>query len=162
MKKTYFIALERAEKPFVSWLSVGSFTPTEFENSDYNKNPLVRAEDEIPSYAFGVSTVHIVDRRLVARDAAEMAIYEEEYNIKIALFNNRNRIGDINGSSFNFDGNDFPMDEVSRLYYSMIALSVDDYSIQTMSGSKYALRDTSKNDFLRAYYTKLLLISKHI
>ena len=162
MKETYFIAIALANKPFVTFNSVGSFTPAEFAASVYATNGLVVKESELPSQAFGVCSKKIVSGNLVDRDPAEMEILRAEYEVYLALKAEPAKIFDINKASFTFDGNDFPMDEVSRLYY----LSIDKKQpatsqIKTMQNVKYQLDAVDIDDFMSEYYAKLLLLSKH-
>lgn len=162
MKETYFSAIELVEKPYLTFQSIGMFTPAEFAASDYADDPLVIKESEVPDYAFGVCTSKIVAGELVARTAGEMAVFEAEYNIIVGVKSEAARIGSINSNSFTYDGNDFPMDEVSRLYYLSIEKTTPSSAkIRTMANVEYALDSVNISAFLTAYYDKLWLISKH-
>lgn len=164
MKKTYFNAISLIDKPFISWQSVGSFTPTEFATSEYADDPLVIPEDEIPfPYSvFGVCPKKIVAGVLEDRTPAEMAVFETEYNIVIGLKSDAARIVSINNDKFTYDGNEFPMDEVSRLFYETMAkLTAVPYKIRTMENTEYALEAANIVAFLEEYYKKLITISKH-
>jgi hypothetical protein len=162
MKQRYYSAIALREKPFVSFGGIGSFTAEEFEASAYADDPLVVAQSELPGYSFGVCNAKIVAGELVNRTPAEMAVFEAEYTKEVSLKSERRKIDTINDGFFTFDGNDFPMDEVSRLYY----LSIDKKQpatsqIKTMQNVKYQLDAVDIDDFMSEYYAKLLLLSKH-
>ena len=162
MKETYFIAIALTVKPFVTFNSVGSFTPAEFAASVYATNGLVVKESELPSQSFGVCSKKIVAGNLVDRDPAEMEILRAEYEVYLALKAEPAKIFDINKASFTFDGNDFPMDEVSRLYYLAIEKKLPASSeLKNMQNVKYQLDAADINDFMSEFYAKLLLLSKH-
>lgn len=160
---TYFIAKTIAEKPLIYFTSVGDFTDEEFENSPYFGNGLIVKETDIKPYQFGVYPDKIVSGALRARTTLEMTGYQTIYEIENGLKLESSRIKDINTSSFTFDGNDFPMDEVSRLFYLAIEKRTPTNSkIRTMANVAYTLSDTDINDFLDAYYAKLLTVSQHV
>jgi hypothetical protein len=162
MKETYFSAIALVEKPFVTFNSIGYFTPAEFAASPYSSDPLVIKESDVPDYAFGVCTAKIVAGELVNRTAGEMAVFETEYNIIIGVKSEAARIDSINASSFTYDGKDFPMDAVSRIFYDTLAVVIPAVSkIRTMTNEAYTLADVDVPAFITAYRTKLLLISKH-
>ena len=165
MKQTYFNAIALRDKPFISWKSVGSFTPAEFAVSEYADDPLVIPEDEVPFpyNVFGVCPKKIVSGVLEDRTPSEMAVFEAEFTIASTIGGNRNKIQTVEKSYFTYDGKNFPMDEASRLFYACIDKLRDDHHILTILGEDYFLinEDTNIDDFILAYYTKLLLLTKH-
>ena len=163
MKKTYYSAIVHAEKPFISWNSVGSFTTAEFKASEYADDPLVVSEDRIPNpiNVFGVCPLKIVSGVLEDRTPGEMAVFEAEYNIEISLKSERLKIKTINDSFFVFDEKSFPMDEVSRLFYIAISQFGDDQKIKTIDNALYLLSGEKILPFMTAFFTKLLSLSKH-
>ncbi len=162
MKETYYIAIALVEKPFVSFASVGSFTPAEFAASIYATNGLVVKESDLPSQAFGVCSKKIVSGNLVDRDPAELLILRDEYDIYLGLKAEPAKIFDINKESFTYDDTDFPMDEVSRLFYMAIEKTTPTNSkIKTMENLKYDLEAANVPAFMAEFWAKLLLISKH-
>ena len=163
MKKTYFNAIELTNKPFISWMSVGTFTLEEFRASEYADDPLIIPEDEIPFpyNVFGVCPKKIVGGVLENRTPAEMAGFEAEFNIQVSVKSERLKIEYINNDKFTYEDNDFPMDEVSRLFYSCIERTAENYKIKTMVNTVFSLTDAKRADFVAAFYEKLLSISKH-
>lgn len=162
MKERYFSAIALVDKPFVSFAGIGSFTPEEFEASPYYDDPLVVSQSRLPGYSFGVCNQKIVAGELVNRTPAEMVIFEAEYNLAMSLKSERAKIDIIREASFTYDETDFPMDEVSRLYYLAIEKKLPATSqIKTMQNVKYQLNAVDIDDFMSEYYAKLLLLSKH-
>lgn len=158
----YYKAYEIDDKPFVTWNGVGVFnTPEDFEDSQWGDDPLVVSATDIVAQ-YGVYTKHIVGGALVAWTAPELLIFRDEYNINRAVIGESLRIGDVNKGTFTYDGNDFPMDEVSRLFYVAIENNAPSSSkIRTMENTAYDLDAADINAFMTAYYAALLLISKH-
>ncbi|WP_264522132.1 hypothetical protein [Flavobacterium sp. N1994] len=163
MKQTYFNAIALANKPFISWISVGSFTPAEFAASEYADDPLIIPEDEVPFpyNVFGVCPKKIVSGVLEDRTPAEMAVFEAEWIIENSLKLERTKKQGIDDNKFSYDGQYFPMDEVSRLFYLAIEKNRGNTKIKTMSNTLYSLLDGDIDDFLAAYYSRLLTISQH-
>ena len=158
----YYKAYEIDDKPFVTWNGVGVFnTPEDFEDSQWGDDPLVVSATDIVAQ-YGVYTKHIVGGALVAWTAPELLIFRDEYNINRAVIGESLRIGDVNKGTFTYDGNDFPMDEVSRLFYACIEKTTPSTSkLRTMASTAYALSDANIAAFMTAYYEHLLLITKH-
>ncbi|WP_264520401.1 hypothetical protein [Flavobacterium sp. N1994] len=163
MKKTYFSAISRPDKPFISWNSVGNFTPTEFAASEYADDPLIISEDDLPNpiNVFGVCPLKIVSGVLEDRTPGEMAVFETEYNIIMGVKSERLKKQAIDDDKFTYDGQQFPMDEVSRLFYLAIEKNRGNSKIKTMSNTLYSLLDANIDAFLAAYYSRLLTISQH-
>lgn len=162
MKEIYFLAKPFEGKPFVTFSSVGFFTPTEFANSAFFGNTLVVKESSLPAYQFGVCTSRIVGGVLVPFTAEEMIVFRDEYAVIVSLNNEKAKIFDINKESFTYDDTDFPMDEVSRLFYMAIEKTTPENSrIKTMENLKYDLEAANIPAFMAEFWTKLLLIAKH-
>lgn len=162
MKETYFSAISLVDKPFVSFDSIGNFTLEEFAASPYASDPLIVKRSEVPNYAFGVCTAKIVGGVLVNRTPAEMAVFEAEYNVIMGVRSEAARIGTINLEKFTYDSNEFPMDEVSRLFYLAMEKNAPvSHKVRTMANTEYALDSGDIGAFLDAFYARLLLISKH-
>ena len=164
MKETYFIAISLTEKPFVSFMSVGSFTPAEFAASIYATNGLVVKESELPAQAFGVCSKKIVGGNLVDRDPAELLVLRDEYDVYLSLKSEPAKIFDINKATFTYDDYQFPMDEVSRLFYLSLATMTPlpaIVEIKKMDATKYTLGAEFVPGFLNVYYTRLYEVSKH-
>lgn len=162
MKNRYYQAISKVEKPFISWLSVGDYTEEEFAASSYSTDPLVVKEADVPPYNFGVSTVKIVSRELVPYSPAEMAVFEAEFLVLNKLKSNRQSLDVLELSSFDYDGQSFPMDTASRLFYSAFEKTRGNQKLMTMTGALYNLNDSSTNidDFLAAYYLKLKIVTQ--
>lgn len=157
----YYLAIKQDSYPFIRWTEVAQFeTIEDFNKSEWASNPLVKEKADIIQ-VFGTYSYHIVDGEFVDRTEENMAELQKDFDAKNALDSNINKIESINSDSFRFDRNEFPMDEVSRLFYAMIAVKPNDYSIQTMDYSKYDLSSENNTDFLKAYQDKLLSISRH-
>lgn len=149
MKRFKAIGLDH--KPYLHW--AGTNEPL---------GALVVNEVDVPAYIYGVSPWYIVDGELVERTTLEMEAFEDEYNIQIGVKSEALRLESINKESFTYDSNDFPMDEVSRLFYTAIEkTSPANSKIRTMNNTAYNLADTDISSFMASYYEKLLLISKH-
>lgn len=78
----YFKAIELREKPFIQWDSV-AFSLQELQDLKLKDDPLVLAEDKIPTFQFGVCPLQIVDGELVERSVEDMEKFEREYNLLI-------------------------------------------------------------------------------
>lgn len=161
MKTRYYQAISKVEKPFISWLSVGDYTAEEFAESDYADDPLVVTEADVPPYNFGVSTVKIVAGELVNYSPAEMAVFEAEFLIIDKLKSNRQSLDVLETSSFDYDGQSFPMDQASRLFYTAFEKVLGNQKLMTMSAELYTLVEADITAFMTAYYTQLRLITKH-
>lgn len=74
----YFKAIELKEKPFIQWDSV-AFSLQELQDLKLEDDPLVLAEDKIPTFQFGVCPLKIEDGQLVKRTLEEMDKYAKEY-----------------------------------------------------------------------------------
>lgn len=158
----YYKAFETASKPYVIWCGVGNFVTTAaFEASPFYEDPMVVPATSIVSQD-GVFTLHIVSGVLVAWTASELSNFRDENNIIKGLRTDAQRINAINNDKFTYDGNDFPMDEVSRLFYACIEKTAPSTSkLRTMANTAYALSDANIAAFMTAYYEHLLLITKH-
>ncbi|MGV9003945.1 hypothetical protein [Flavobacterium sp.] len=157
----YYKAYETANKPFVTWCGVGSFATTEaFEASRYYGDPLVVPQTSIVAQD-GVFTLHVVSGVLVAWTAPELTAWRTETNIEKALRSESQRIVSINNDKFTYDGKEFPMDEVSRLFYKTLEVIAPSSSkIRTMANTAYDLNSTDIVAFMLAYRNRLLIISK--
>lgn len=158
----YYKAYEIAEMPYIIWNGIGNFvTPEAFADSDYGDDPLVKAEVDIV-LEFGVYAERIVAGELVPWNATEINNFRDAYNIKRGVAGEALRIGSINSNSFTYDSKEFPMDEVSRLFYTSIEkVSPSSSKIRTMENTAYDLDAADIAAFMAAYYAKLLLITKH-
>jgi hypothetical protein len=158
----YYEGIQLIKYPWIQWQEVAEFETTEaFEASDWADNPLVKAKSDIVQ-VFGAYAYRIVDGEFVDRTEAELAEQESEYVIKNALLSDRNRLQSINDNSFTYDSNEFPMDEVSRLFYETMAkLEPISSKIRTMENTEYALEAANIPAFINEYYKKLLNITKH-
>ena len=159
--KEYFIAIELPYKPFMRYQSIGKFTDEEFEESDYFNNPLVFDETTEPAYQFNVCSQHIVAGEIVDFTPAELAVFEAEYLISDKLKSNRLSLDVLETSSFYYDGQSFPMDQASRLFYTAFEKVLGNQKIMTMSAELYTLVEADITAFMTAYYTQLRLITKH-
>ena len=159
--KQYFIAIALAAKPFMRYQSIGYFTDAEFEASEYFENPLVFDETDEPNYQFGVCSHHIVSGEIVAFTPAELVVFEAEYLISDKLKSNRQSLDVLETSSFDYDGQSFPMDHASRLFYTAFEKVLGNQKLMTMSAELYTLVEADIPAFMTAYYTQLRLITKH-
>lgn len=158
----YFKGIQLLQYPWVMFYKVAEFaTDEDFEESEWATDPLVKREPDIIQ-VFGAYSYRIVDGEFVDRTEEELEIQESDYLIKNALAVDRNRIQTISDSSFTYDSNDFPMDEVSRLFYTtMEKIKPASNKIRTMANTAYALNAVDIPAFMDEYYKKLITISKH-
>ena len=157
----YFKGIQLLKYPWVMFYMVAEYeTPEEFESSEWASDPLVKLESDIEQ-VFGTYSYHIVDGEFVDRTESEMIMIEENYNAAMALKTDANRILDINGNVFTYDNKEFPMDEVSRLFYIAIKESATNHKVRTTSNEAYALNEGDRAAFYAAYIAKLLSITKH-
>lgn len=145
-----YIAVPIDTKPFIVWVSTN--LPAE---------GLVVEQVNVPAPVYGVCPLKIVDGELVERTAPEMATFETEYNIEQAMKANVQRLPSINAETFLYDGKQFPMDEVSRLFYTAMEKVGGNQKIMTIDNQLYNLLDASIPAFMAAFYSRLLNISKH-
>jgi len=157
----YFKALEVVQKPFIFWQLVAS-SVTELEALGLDDDPLVIQETDIPEFTYLVCPLKIVDGELVDRTVPEMEAFEAEYQVQTVISESKNKVSDLTTETFTFDGNDFFMDETSRLFYQAIDKVRGNQKVLTTLGATYTLLDASTNidDFLAAYYSKLRLVTK--
>ena len=78
----YFKAIGLEEKPFMQWDSV-AFSLQELQDLKLEDDPLVLAEDKIPTFQFGVCPLQIVEGELVERSKEDMERFEKDYNTQI-------------------------------------------------------------------------------
>lgn len=157
----YYKAYEISTKPFIQWHSV-AFSLQELTNLGLDDDPLVLPEDEVPLTEFGVYPIKIESGELVTRSTTEMDAFRDEWNIVIEKNNFSKKLENVNAETFTFDGHDFMMDDVSRLFYHAIDKVRGNQKILTAAGATYTLTDSATNidDFLAAYYSKLHLTIK--
>ena len=139
-----FKAIELEQKPFITWLS-----------TDEPLGALVVREEDVPDYIFGVCPWKIVDGELVARDSSEMELFEEEYLIKQRVDTQAQKIIDVNNATFTFGTNEFPMNEVARLHYSMIDKTRPESVLVTSLDGAVRIDTYQIDDFMEAYYDEL-------
>ncbi len=159
----YYLGYELETKPFVGFIQVAKST-AELTALGLATNPLVVTQLSLPSYEFGVCTWKIVDGEFVERGEVEMREHENAWELRMAVFTNTKKIDDVNTGYFIYDGKTFPMDEASRLFYACIEKLGSDHHILTTSGEDYFLvnEDDHIANFMTAYYSKLLELTKHI
>lgn len=152
----YFKALEIATKPLIIWNLVAS-TTAEYESLGFDSDPLVLEETEIPAFLYGVCPLKIVAGELVDRTVPEMEVFQDEFEVKTAIADFRLKVSDLNTETFTYDGNEFMMDEASRIYYQAIDKVRGNQKILTAAGATYTLLDASTNidNFLAAYHFQL-------
>lgn len=157
----FFKAFEQIGKPFITWHEWAKDIVELTEMGEFD-NPLIVGEDYIPEYLYGVCPWKIEAGELVERTEIEMTSYEDDYIIETAKIDFFTKLLDVNSETFTYDGNEFMMDEVSRIYYQAIDKVRGNQKILTSVGSTYTLLDTATNidDFLAAYYIKLHLTIK--
>lgn len=158
----YFKATEVAFKPFIFW-NPAADSLAELEALELEADPLILPESEVPDNLYGVCPLKIVSGELVERTVGEMSDFSDEWDIAEALKANVNRLPNINASTFIHDGKEFPMDEVSRLFYHAIDKVRGNQKIMTVANEQYNLMDTTTliDDFLDSYHAKLIEITKH-
>lgn len=146
-----FKAVELPHKPFIQW-----------DSTDDPLGDLVVEQEDIPTFIYGVYTWKIVDGELVERDDPEMLAFQAEWEIANGLQSERVRLNDINLDKFTYDGNEFPMDEVSRLFYLTLEKTTPSSAkIRTMANTPYNLDIDDITAFMTAFYERLYTISKH-
>lgn len=152
----YYKAEEISTKPFIQWNSV-AFSLQELTNLGLDDDPLVLTEDDVPLTEFGVYPIKIESGQLVPRTTREMDGFKAEWDIVSEKNNFAKKLENVNAETFTYDGHDFMMDEVSRLFYHAIDKVRGNQKILTAAGATYTLTDTATNidDFLGAYYSKL-------
>lgn len=157
----FFKAIEVATKPLIMWQLAASNIEQYFALGLDTDN-LVVAEYLVPDFIFGVCPLKVVAGDLVDRTVPEMETFEAEYEVQTLISESKNKVSDLTTETFTFDGNDFFMDETSRLFYQAIDKVRGNQKVLTTLGATYTLLDASTNidDFLAAYYSKLRLVTK--
>lgn len=140
----YFKAVELEQKPFIQWNSV-AFSLQELINLGLNDDPLVLPEDEIPFTEFGVYPIKIESGELVSRSSTEMESFRNEWCVVTDKNDFAKKIENVNVETFTYDGHEFMMDEVSRLFYYAIDKVRGNQKILTSSGETYTLIDSATN-----------------
>lgn len=155
----YFKAKEIENKPFIQWESV-AFSLEELQNLGLENDPLIKSEDEIPDFIYGICPLKIVDGALVLRSETELNDFETSYLLGQNINTSKSKLFDLNSNYFEFDGKVFPMYEAARLHYAAIDKIRGNHKVLTFSGGQYSLIDSGNNinDFMSAYFSKLLLI----
>lgn len=157
----YLKAKELDRKPFIQFdLWANSFEELQAMGED--ENPLIMAEDDIPDFVFGVHPFKIEAGEIVERTTLEMEAFEAEWNLQNVKNENSKKLREINQQSFTYDSTDFPMDEVSRLFYLSLEKNtiVGDVKCMTMAGELYNLANANVGDFLTKFYKKLKGLSQ--
>lgn len=157
----FFKAIEIVNKPLILWQLVASSIEDYFALGLETDN-LVLPEFLVPDFVFGVCPLKVVDNDLVDRTIPEMELFEAEYEVKLIITESQNKVTYLKTETFAFDGKNFFMDESSRLFYSAIEKLRGNQKVLATDGSIYSLLDSSTNidDFLEAYYEKLMLVTK--
>lgn len=157
----YFKAIAVDYKPFINWLLVAS-SLSELENLGLDNDPLVLQETDVPDFIYGVCPLKIVGGELIDRTVPEMEVFQEEFEVKTLIAESQYKVTDLKTSTFTYDSNDFFMDETARLFYLSIEKLRGNQKILTTAGATYTLLDTATNidDFLEAYFEKLMLVTK--
>lgn len=157
----YFIATEQEPKPLIVWNLVASSTAQLIELG-LEDNPLVLPEDSLPDLIFGVCPLKIEGGELVDRTTGEMDDFEVEWTEITQKGTNAGKIVDVNTGHFTYDSTNFPMDEVSRLFYAAISNQppAGDVKCMTTSGALYNLTNANIGDFITEYYKKLRALAQ--
>lgn len=156
----WYKAREITGKPYIMWDLVAK--TTEEYTELYEDDPLVMNKADIPAFEFGICPLKIVTGSLVERTVGEMETAENEYLVKLKLGENKSLIDSIEKSSFTYDSKTFPMDQVSRLFYSGLdkAPPGGDAKCMTTDGTLYNLPNANISAFVTAFYTQLRILSQ--
>lgn len=156
----WYKAREIVSKPYIFWDLVAK-TVEEYQ-AGYDDDPLVLSRGDIPDYVFGICPLKIVGGSLEERSPAELATAEDEYNIVVKLDQNKLLINDIDTGTFTYDSKVFPMDQVSRLFYTAFesAPPAGDVKCMTTEGLLYSLPNANIGAFMTAFYTQLRILSQ--
>ncbi|KGO89729.1 hypothetical protein [Flavobacterium suncheonense] len=157
----FFKAIEQPQKPFITWHEWAKDIIELTEMGEYG-NPLIVGEDYIPEYIYGVCPWKIEGGELVERTSGEMNAFEAEFEVETTLRENAAKISEINTGSFTYDSTDFPMDDVSRLFYTAIANEppVGDVKCMTVDGTLYNLPNANIGAFITEYYKQLRVLAQ--
>jgi hypothetical protein len=156
----YYKAIETATGSLLQWQLVAR-SIEELEAKNLENDPLVRSLNDIPALQFGVFPIKIEGGELVNRTAPEMAAIESAFEIRIALDAQRTKIDNLETSAFFYDGESFPMDGASRLFYAALERANTNQKLMTTSNEVYNLTSGNIAAFMTAYYNELLLLTKH-
>jgi hypothetical protein len=140
------IATELPNKPFLFW-----------QTWDGEDTPLVIDEEDMPQNQFGVSPLKIVNGQLEERSESEMAAYEAEYLAEQPAYEYRAKVNGLDTAVFTFSGNDYPMHQSARLFYSCMERAASNYKVMDAQGVIRDILETDNEAFLTAYYNELKL-----
>ena len=157
----YFKAFELERKPFIQF-DKWADSLEKLQAMGEEDNPLIIAEADIPDFVFGVHPFKIEAGEIVERTTLEMEAFEAEWNLQNVKNENSKKLREINTGSFTYDSIDFPMDEVSRLFYLSLQNNtiVGDVKCMTIAGELYNLANANVGDFLTEFYKKLKGLSQ--
>jgi hypothetical protein len=157
----YFKAFKIDVAPFIQW-DLWAHSKQEIDAMGELSNPLILAEEDIPTLEHNACPLKIVDGSLESRTSEEMDAIRVSDKIKQGLNSQKSKINVVNSSSFTYNDYEFPMDESSRLYYQKIDKSpAHDYRVLTTQNDIYTLTANEHvADFIKEYYNKLEEILK--
>lgn len=142
-------------KPFLN-IDLWANSLEELQTLGEGNNPLIIAEDVLPSKQFGVYTHKIESGALIAIDAIEMAQYEAEFLVMQTLASQNLVIKTLNSETFAFSGNYFPMDEAARIRYNAVAmLPAANTDFITNLGTIVTIALADIATFTNAYYSAI-------
>lgn len=136
-----FKAIETENKPYISWISTNE-----------PLGSLVIDEAELPRRVFGVYPYRIVEGELVDWSPEEMTIFEEEWNLKQIISNQKAKLSGLNEGTFEFDSHEFPTNEVARWHYLFIERNkARSHNVVSLTGN-YNLAPEDIDAFLAAFW----------
>lgn len=152
----YFKAFAIDVKPFIQWDCFAN-SEAEYMELGLNTDHRVMRESDIPANQYGVCPLRINESgELVARSISEMESYQAAYNNDIAEKQYKSQITSINQNTFDYEGQTFFMDELTRLAINEVSNSNQELSlrVRTTNGF-YNLTVANIAGVRQAYHSKL-------
>lgn len=153
----YFKAFPRTKAPFMYFCEwAKSFEELEALGAD--NDPLIIAQEDLPTRTYGVYPFKIVDGEFVNHTPSEMAAFQADYEKQASINDELEKTSAIEGLTFNYDGHTFPTHASARAYYQIL----DKYrvggnrNVMDVDGTTYALAVADFDDFLEEYYKVML------
>lgn len=156
----YYKAIPQEEKPFVLWLLVAE-NEAELIEKGLSEDPLVLPEDKKPAYVNGVSPITVKGNELQQASAEDIRLYGIEYDNEQRVLKQSSKSLLLEKSVFDYKDNQFPMNEIARLHYSIIARNPKNYKVLHVGGI-YDLQQQDVTEFISAYYNQLEILIQPI
>lgn len=154
----YYKAREQDELPYLLFDQVAE-SEEEYLAAGLDTDPLVVAEEDLPSYEFGICHKRVVGGVLVARLAGDIDAQEQQVSDDTYIVGYLNQGKYLEIATFPYDSRNFPTNNISRERYQAIFDNPGtDYDVASVEG-KYTLVSANIAAFKAAYQNKLLTVS---